>query len=187
MYRKPTHTVDRLLDESSCNPTSHKDLIWRDERNYGSLWHTGQLKWRKQIPWKCFLKNNYNADYIRCNIYRPTEADAKNRYPAPVTTVTTVTKCAYIGHFWGHLTDLTALHYPCSPQTYNYGYDTLLTRANPTKDREQFTGSNAPNAMQASYNNNNSNNNNRLFTLFRENKTKRKKKTSIENKTIEDI
>ena len=31
--------------------------------------------------------NNYNADFIRRNIYRPTEADATNRNPTPVTTV----------------------------------------------------------------------------------------------------
>jgi len=35
-----------------------------------------------------FHKNNYNADFIRRNIYRPTEADATNRNPTPVTTVT---------------------------------------------------------------------------------------------------
>ena len=37
---------------------------------------------------RVFLKNNYNADFIRRNIYRPTEADATNRNPTPVTTVT---------------------------------------------------------------------------------------------------
>ena len=30
-------------------------------------------------------KNNYNTDFIRQNIYRPTEADAMNRNPTPVT------------------------------------------------------------------------------------------------------
>ena len=37
---------------------------------------------------RVFHKNNYNADFIRRNIYRPTEADATNRNPTPVTTVT---------------------------------------------------------------------------------------------------
>ena len=54
MYRKPTHT-DRLLDESSYNPTSHKaTTIKTDEMSTTSLWHTRQLTWRKQIPWTCF-------------------------------------------------------------------------------------------------------------------------------------
>ena len=36
-----------------------------------------------------FHKNNYNADFIKGNIYRPTEADAAaNRNKAPLTTVT---------------------------------------------------------------------------------------------------
>ena len=33
-------------------------------------------------------KNNYNDDSSRRNIYRPTEADATNRNPTPVTTMT---------------------------------------------------------------------------------------------------
>ena len=37
---------------------------------------------------RVFHKNNYNTDFIRRNIYRPTEADATNRNPTPVTTVT---------------------------------------------------------------------------------------------------
>ena len=37
---------------------------------------------------RVFHKNNYNADFIRQNIYRPTEADTTNRNPTPVTTVT---------------------------------------------------------------------------------------------------
>ena len=35
-----------------------------------------------------FFKNNWNDDFIRRNIYRPTEADATNRNPTPVTTLT---------------------------------------------------------------------------------------------------
>ena len=33
-------------------------------------------------------KQLYNADFIRRNIYRPTENDATNRNPTPATTVT---------------------------------------------------------------------------------------------------
>ena len=50
IYRKPAHT-DRLLDESSYNPTSHKaTTIKTDETSGTSLPHTGQLTRRKQIP-----------------------------------------------------------------------------------------------------------------------------------------
>ena len=37
---------------------------------------------------RVFIKNNYNADFIRRNIYRPTEADATNQNLTHVTTVT---------------------------------------------------------------------------------------------------
>jgi len=37
---------------------------------------------------RVFQKNNYDADLIKGNIYRPSEADETNRNPTPVTTVT---------------------------------------------------------------------------------------------------
>ena len=37
---------------------------------------------------RVFMKNNYNADFIRRNIYRPTNADATNQNLTHVTTVT---------------------------------------------------------------------------------------------------
>ena len=37
---------------------------------------------------RVFHKNNYNTDFIKRYIYRPTEADATNRNPTPLTTVT---------------------------------------------------------------------------------------------------
>ena len=79
------------------------------------LRHTRQLTDRYLE--RVFRKNNYNADFIKRNIYRPTEADATNRNPTPLTTVT----IPYIkGHFRDYLTDPTALQHSCSPQTYNY-------------------------------------------------------------------
>ena len=55
VYRKPTHT-DSWLHESSFNQTSHKATTKKDsdETRVTSLCHTGQLTWRKQIPWTCF-------------------------------------------------------------------------------------------------------------------------------------
>ena len=37
---------------------------------------------------RVFMKNNYNADFIRRNIYRPTSADPTNQNLTHVTTVT---------------------------------------------------------------------------------------------------
>ena len=75
VYRKPTHT-DRLLDESSYNPTSHKATTIK------TAYET------KTDTLNVLHNNNYNADFIRRNIYWPTEADASNRNPTPLTTVT---------------------------------------------------------------------------------------------------
>ena len=71
IYRKPTHT-DRLLDQSSYNPTSHKattirTLTRRAQRvcdSPDSL--TDEIKYLDSI----FNKNNYNRDFIRHNSYR---------------------------------------------------------------------------------------------------------------------
>ena len=53
------------------------------------VWDTpASLRDEKKYIERDFLKNNYNADFIRQNIYRPTEADETNRNPTPVTTVT---------------------------------------------------------------------------------------------------
>ena len=98
---------------------------------------------------RVFHKNNCNADFIKRNIYRPSEADETNRNPTSATIVT----IPYIkGTPETISADPTALQNPCSPQTYNYVRH-LLTNVknrndsqNPTTDREQFAKSNAPTA-----------------------------------------
>ena len=89
VYRKPTHT-DRLLDESSYNPTSHKATTIKTlTRQVQLVCDTlDSLGDENKYPEHVFHKNNYNADLIRRNIYRPTEAEAMNRNPTPVTTMT---------------------------------------------------------------------------------------------------
>ena len=89
VYRKPTHT-DRLLDESSYNPTSHKATTIRTlTRRAQLVCHTpDSLRDENRYLERVFHKNNYNADFIKRNIYRPTEADATNRSPTSLTTVT---------------------------------------------------------------------------------------------------
>ena len=91
VYRKPTHT-DRLLDESSYNPTSHKATTIRTLTRRARLVcdPPDSLRDENRYLERVFHKNNYNADFIKQNIYlpSPTEADATNRNPTPLTTVT---------------------------------------------------------------------------------------------------
>ena len=89
VYRKPTHT-DRLLDELSYNPTSHKAATIKTLTRQTQLVSNTPDSFRDENRYleSVFHKNNYNADFIRRNIYRPTEADATNRNPTHVTTVT---------------------------------------------------------------------------------------------------
>ena len=89
MYRKPTHT-DRLHDESSYNSTSHKATTIKTLTRRAQLVcdTPDSLRDENRYLERIFHKNNYNADFIRRNIYRPTEADATNRNSTPVTTVT---------------------------------------------------------------------------------------------------
>ena len=94
-----------------------------------------------------FIKNNYNAAFIRRNIFRPTEADATNKNPTPVTTVT-------IPYIDGTSKTISRILKPYNvrvaqkPVTTlrHLKWPTLKTEANPTTGREQFTRSNAPTA-----------------------------------------
>jgi len=89
IYRKPTHT-DRLLDQSSYNPTSHKAMTIRTLTRRAqqvcdspdSL--TDEIKYLDNV----FNKTNYNRDFIRHNTYRNSEPNATNTDATPVTTAT---------------------------------------------------------------------------------------------------
>ena len=89
VYRKPTHT-DRLLDQSSYNPTSHKATTIKTLTRRAQLVCDTPSSLRDENKYleRVFQKNNYNADFIKRNNYRPSEADETNRNPTPVTTVT---------------------------------------------------------------------------------------------------
>ena len=85
VYRKPTHT-DRLLDGSFYNPTSHKATSIKTLTRRAQLVcdTPDSLRDENKYLERVLHKKNYNADFIRRNIYRPTEADATNRNPTPV-------------------------------------------------------------------------------------------------------
>ena len=89
VYRKPTQT-DILLDESSYNPTSHKATTIRTLMRRAQLVcdTPDSLRDENKYLERVFMKNNYNADFTRRNIYRPTDADATNQNLTHVTTVT---------------------------------------------------------------------------------------------------
>ena len=73
VYRKPTHT-DRLLDESSYNPTSHKattirTLTRRAQQVYNT---TDSLSDENKHLDRVISKNNYNEGFIQRSTHRPT-------------------------------------------------------------------------------------------------------------------
>ena len=74
VYNKLTHT-DRLLDESSYNPTSHKATTIKALTRRAQLVcdTPDSLRDENRYLKRVFHQNNYNADFIRRNIYRPTE------------------------------------------------------------------------------------------------------------------
>ena len=89
IYRKPTHT-DRLLGQSSYNPTSHKATTIRTLTRRAQLVCdspdslTDENKYLDNV----FNKNNYNRDFIRHNTYRNSEPKATNTNETPVTNST---------------------------------------------------------------------------------------------------
>ena len=89
IYRKPTHTV-RLLDQSSYNPTSHKATTIQTLTRRAQLVcdSTDSLTDETNYLSNVFSKNNYNADFVRRNTYKPAEHNGTNTNPTPVTTTT---------------------------------------------------------------------------------------------------
>ena len=85
LYRKPTHT-DRLLDESSYNPTSHKATTIRTLTRRALLVcdsHDSLADGHKYLD-NVFSKNNYNCDFVTRNTYR-TEPNKTNTNLTPTT------------------------------------------------------------------------------------------------------
>ena len=70
VYRKPTHT-DRLLDESSYNPTSHKATTIRTLTRRAQLVcdTPDSLRDENRYLERVFHKNNYNADFIGIGVF----------------------------------------------------------------------------------------------------------------------
>ena len=82
VYRKPTHT-DRLLDQSSYNPTSHKATTIQTLTRRAQLVCDSPDSLADENN-----KNNYNKDFVRRNTYKNTGPNVTNNNATPVTTVT---------------------------------------------------------------------------------------------------
>ena len=89
VYRKPTHT-DRLLDESSYNPTSHKATTIKTLTRRAQLVRntTDSLSNENKYLNCVFSKNNFNEDFIQRNTHRPTTTTEANDNATPTTTAT---------------------------------------------------------------------------------------------------
>ena len=91
IYRKQTHT-DRLLDQSSYNPTSHKAMTIRTLTRCAQLVCDSPDSLTDEIKYLDIVcnKNNYNRDFIRHNtyMYRNSKPNATNTNATPDTTAT---------------------------------------------------------------------------------------------------
>ena len=88
VYRKLTHT-DRLLDESSYNPTSHKATTIKTLTRRAQLIcdSPDALRNENEYLQHVFRKNNYNSDFIKLNTYKDHEI---NETSNPTTTTATI-------------------------------------------------------------------------------------------------
>ena len=87
LYRRPTH-IDRLLDQTSYNPTPHKATTVRTStRRAQIVWdsHNGLTDETKHLN-TVFIKNNYSTDLIRRDTYVRPNDSSNNSY----TTTTTI-------------------------------------------------------------------------------------------------
>ena len=146
VYRKPTHT-DRLLDESSYNPSSHKATTIRTLTRRALLVcnsHDSLADERKYLD-NVFSKNNYNCDFVTRNTYR-TEPNETNTNFTPTTTVT-------IPYIKGTSEIIARILQPYNIRVAHRPITTLrklLTNVKdkdqPRTDKEQFIRSNAATA-----------------------------------------
>ena len=76
IYRKPTHT-DRLLDQSSYNPTSHKATTIRTPTRRAQLVCDSPDSLQDETDYlnNVFSKNNYNTDFVRRNTHSNTDSN----------------------------------------------------------------------------------------------------------------
>ena len=90
IYRKPTHT-DRLLDQSSYNPTCHKAATIRTLTRRAQLVCDSPDSLQDESGYlnNVFSKDNYNTDFVRRNTHSNTDSNTQtNVNSGPVTKAT---------------------------------------------------------------------------------------------------
>ena len=88
IYRNPTHT-ERLLHQSSYNPTSHKATTIRTLTRRAQLVCDSPDSPQNETDYlnNGFSKNNYNTDFVRRNTHSNTDSNTQTN-SGPVTTAT---------------------------------------------------------------------------------------------------
>ena len=86
VYRKPTHT-DRLLDQTSYNPTSHKATTVRTLTRRAQIVCDSDESLTDEIKHlnTVFTKNNYNTDFIERNNYTRPNDSSNHSYTTTAT------------------------------------------------------------------------------------------------------
>ena len=91
IYRKPTHT-DRLLDQSSYNPTSHKATTIRTLTRRAQLVCDSPDSLQDETDYlnNVFSKNNYNTDFVRRNTHSNTDSNTQTNVNSGLVTTATI-------------------------------------------------------------------------------------------------
>ena len=138
IYRKPTHT-DRLLDQSSYNPTSHKATTIRTLTRRAQLVcdSTDSLTDESKYLDNVFSKNNYNPDFVKRNVYKNNEPNTTNGKPVTTATIpyikgTSETIARILQPY-----DIRVAHKPIT--TLRQLLTNVKAKTNLTTDKEQYT------------------------------------------------
>ena len=116
VYRKLTH-ADRLLDESSFNPTSHNATTIRTFTRRAQLVcnTTESLSDENKYLDRVFSKSKYNEDFIQRNTHRPTITNANDN--AALTTTAAIPYMKGISENVSRIL-ITTIQYPRCSQTF---------------------------------------------------------------------
>ena len=129
IYRKLTH-ADRLLDQSSYNPTSHKATTIQTLTRRAQLVCDSTDSLTDETNYlNIFRKNNYNADFIRQNTYKPAEHNGTNANPTPVTAAT-------IPYIKGTSETIARILQPCNIRVAHKPITTLQQLLTNVKDKD---------------------------------------------------
>ena len=144
VYRKPTHS-DRLLDQTSYNPTSHKATTVRTLTRRAQIVSDSDNSLTDEIKHlnTVFAKNNYNTDFIKRNTYIRPNDSSNNSY----TTTATIPYIRDISETIARILRPYNIRVAHKPILLYDAYSlTLREKTNRKTDQEQFIRSTAPTA-----------------------------------------